>query len=149
MQKAGRPGGKGLRPSTETSMVKKLQAGSQSRKRMVCRRKKKATVSAIRQPTSFNFDCWASSQSCFFASTTSTFDKGPRSFSRGQLFSLLNLGGVRVCPLAHFARAKSQQLIEYAFQGCGRSGWPSLNLHFSRRGHPELAKGLARSAYRP
>jgi signal transduction histidine kinase len=51
----------------------RIRAGSQSRKRMVSRKKKKITVSAIRQPTSFNFDIWTSSQHCFFAITTFAF----------------------------------------------------------------------------
>jgi hypothetical protein len=43
---------------------------------MVCRKKKKATVSAIRQPTSFNLDNGTSSRLCFFATTTFAFGKG-------------------------------------------------------------------------
>ena len=116
---------------------------------MVCRRKKKATVSAIRQPTSFNFDCWASSQSCFFATTTFAFDKGSRSFSAANYFLLLNLGGVRCLSASALRETKIRPAYKICIPGSDRSGWASLNPHFSRRGHPELAKDLARGVYDP
>lgn len=70
---------------------------------MVSRKKKKTTVSVIRQPTSFNFDIWTSGQHCFFAITTFAFREEAKCFACHHRFLLLNLARDRVCPLAHFA----------------------------------------------
>ena len=77
---------------------------------MICLKTKKIAVSAICQPITFNFDSWTSSQH-FFSTTTFAFRAEAQCASCHQLFPLLNLVGVPVCPLALQSPRESSALL--------------------------------------